>query len=117
MSRDTGTPVTGQPTPELAPASGAWVAQFLAHFDAMDADLVVRGFPPTSPWWRSRIERFLRSGKKRWVLRVGRRGGKSSTLSRLLTAWILWGPWSVPPGDKSQSWGILERPWYRFAWI
>ena len=76
-----------------------WQSAFLGHYDAMDAALVLAGFPPTSPWWRSRIEAFLRSGKPRWVLRKGRRGGKSSTLSRLLTAWILWGPWTIPPGD------------------
>ena len=35
------------------------------------------------------------------MLRVGRRGGKSSTLSRLLVAWILWGPWDIPPGDTA----------------
>jgi hypothetical protein len=78
-----------------------WVTEFLAKFDAMDAALVAAGFPATSRWWRERLERFLRTGKKRWVLRVGRRGGKSSTLSRLLTAWILWGPWTIPPGDTA----------------
>ncbi len=67
----------------------------------MDRALVAAGFPATSPWWRSRLERFLRSGKSRWVLRVGRRGGKSSTLSRLLVAWVLWGPWTIPPGDTA----------------
>lgn len=79
----------------------AWVTEFLERYDAMDRALVACGFPPTSPWWRSRIEKFLRSGKRRWVLRVGRRGGKSTTLSRLLTAWVLWGPWTIPPGDTA----------------
>ena len=73
----------------------------MARYDAMDLALVEAGFPATSPWWRERIEKFLRSGKPRWVLRKGRRGGKSSTLSRLLTAWILWGPWTIPPGDTA----------------
>ena len=67
----------------------------------MDAGLIAAGFPATSPWWRRRIEKFLRSGRSRWVLRVGRRGGKSSTLSRLLVAWVLWGPWTIPPGDTA----------------
>ena len=79
----------------------SWVASFLARYDAVDRLLVERGFPPTSPWWRPRLERFLRSGKRRWVLRVGRRGGKSSTLCRLFTCWLLWGPWRVPPGDTA----------------
>ncbi len=73
----------------------------LARFDALDRLLVVAGFPPTSPWWRTQLERFLRSGRRRWVLRVGRRGGKSSTLCRLCVAVALWGEWSVPPGDTA----------------
>ena len=48
-----------------APHGPAWVSGFLSHFDEMDRALVAFGFPATSPWWRSRIERFLRSGKKR----------------------------------------------------
>ncbi len=73
----------------------------LARFDALDKLLVVHGFPPTSPWWRRELERFLRSGRRRWVLRVGRRGGKSSTLCRLCVVVALWGEWSVPPGDTA----------------
>jgi hypothetical protein len=77
----------------------AWVTQFLRHYDAMDRALVAAGFPATSPWWRQHIERFLRRGCRRWVIRAGRRAGKSSTLARLAVAWAKWGPWSVPPGD------------------
>jgi hypothetical protein len=79
----------------------AWVTKFLRHFDAMDRALVAAGFPPTSPWWRQQIERFLRRGCRRWVIRAGRRAGKSSTLCRLAVAWAKWGPWSVPPGDTA----------------
>lgn len=75
------------------------VSAFLAAFDALDAQLVAHGFPATSPWWRREIERFLRSGRRRWVVRAGRRAGKSSTLCRLAVAWALRGPWHVPPGD------------------
>src|SRR5439155_20613468 len=69
------------------------VDEFLRRFDEMDARLVRLGFHATSPWWRAELERFLRSGRHRWVLRVGRRGGKSSFLCRLAIAWALWGPW------------------------
>lgn len=79
----------------------SWVSSLLGRYDALDALLVERNFPATSPWWRSRLERFLRSGRRRWVLRVGRRGGKSTTLCRLMTVWALWGPWSIPPGDTA----------------
>lgn len=71
----------------------------LARYDQLDRLLVVSGFPPTSPWWRRELERFLRSGRRRWVLRVGRRGGKSSTMCRLMVSVALWGAWVVPPGD------------------
>ncbi len=76
-------------------------SEFLARYDGLDALLVAHGFPRTSPWWRARIERFFRSGRRRWILRVGRRGGKSSTICRLAVAWVLWGPWVVPPGDTA----------------
>jgi hypothetical protein len=72
---------------------------FLARYDAMDRALVAAGFPPTSPWWREQLARFLGSSRRRWILRVGRRGGKSSTLCRVAVAVALWGGWSVPPGD------------------
>lgn len=72
---------------------------FLARFDALDALLVQHGFPPTSPWWRQQIARFFGLGRRRWVIRAGRRAGKSSTLARLAVAWALWGAWSVPAGD------------------
>lgn len=75
------------------------VDAFLTAYDRMDAALVAAGFPETSPWWRTEIEAFLRSGRRRWVIRAGRRAGKSSTLCRLAVAWSLWGTWSVPAGD------------------
>lgn len=82
----------------MKPSHGA---KILRYFDAIDAVLQRAGFPACSPWWRGQLERFLRSGRRRWVLRVGRRGGKSTTLCRLLVAWALFGEWSVPPGDTA----------------
>ncbi|HKY37217.1 MAG TPA: hypothetical protein VJN18_14840 [Polyangiaceae bacterium] len=78
-----------------------WVTDFLRRYDAMDRALVQAGYPATSPWWRAELERFLRARRRRWVPRVGRRGGKSSTMCRLAVAWAKWGPWSVPPGDTA----------------
>lgn len=74
---------------------------FLARLWQLDQELVRVGWPETSPWWRAQIERFFRSGRRRWVLRVGRRGGKSSTLCRVAVAWALFGEWDVPPGDTA----------------
>jgi hypothetical protein len=78
-----------------------WVGSFLRKFDAMDRALVAAGFHPTSGWWRQQIERYLRSGCRRWTIRAGRRAGKSSSMARLAVAWAKWGPWSVPPGDTA----------------
>jgi hypothetical protein len=81
---------------------------FLAHFDAIDRALVKLGFPATSPWFRGEIGRLFdtrapnavkRRLLRRWIIRAGRRAGKSSTLARLAVAWALFGDWLVPPGD------------------
>lgn len=77
------------------------VTAFLDELDAQDALLVKAGFPPMSPWWRAEVHRYFGAlpGPRQWVLRVGRRGGKSSTLCRVAVAWARRGPWHVPPGD------------------
>ncbi len=84
---------------------------FIKRLDAMDVVLVQHGFHDASPWWRKERARFIRALKgrrdergrgaavRRWVLRVGRRGGKSSMLARIAVAWALWGTWFVPTGD------------------
>ncbi len=71
----------------------------LARFDEVDRKLVALGFPATSPWWRACIERWYRSGRRQLVGRIGRRGGKSSTLSRLAVVEAVYGRHDVPPGD------------------
>jgi hypothetical protein len=71
----------------------------MAAYDELDAHLVSKGFPPSSPWWRKRIERFIRSRRKTSVWRVGRRGGKSSTICRVLVVLALVYAWPITPGD------------------
>lgn len=71
----------------------------LAVLGLVEAQLVSAGFPAMSPWWRSTLAGFLRGGRRTLVARVGRRGGKSSTLCRLAVAVALSDEWSVPPGD------------------
>jgi len=81
------------------------VPAFLRHLRQSDATLQRAGFPPISEWWWAEIRRFFGAltgtadGPRQWVLRVGRRGGKSSTLCRVAVSWALAGPWDVPPGD------------------
>ncbi len=83
---------------------------FLRRLWAMDSVLVASGFHAFSPWWRKDISRFIRAlaasktgpgpaTLRRWVIRAGRRAGKSSAFCRLAVAWSLWGSWSVPRGD------------------
>lgn len=74
---------------------------FLQRYFAIDGALVKAGYHATSPWWKSEIVRFARSGRRRWVVRAGRRAGKSSTAARLAICRGLFGEWSVPPGDTA----------------
>lgn len=72
----------------------------LDTLDVLDRALVAHGWPALSPWWRETFERFVQSGCRQLVARVGRRGGKSSSLSRFAVAFALAYPrGAVPPGD------------------
>ena len=69
------------------------------HLAEIDEQLVSRGWPAMSHWWRETLAKFYASGKRQLVLRVGRRGGKSSTLCRVAVAEALYGAHVIPPGD------------------
>ena len=71
----------------------------IARLHALDDALAARGFPRISSWWRSTLTRFYESERRQLVLRVGRRGGKSSTLCRVAVLEALFGEHSIPPGD------------------
>jgi hypothetical protein len=71
----------------------------LAHLEALERALVARAFPAMTGWWREQLTRFYTSGRRQFVLRVGRRGGKSSTLCRVAVLEALYGDHPVPPGD------------------
>ncbi len=78
----------------------AYAAEMNARFDALERALVAKGFPATSPWWREKgVRRHFDHGGRQVVLRVGRRGGKSSTLCRIGVVEALYGRHVVPPGD------------------
>jgi hypothetical protein len=66
---------------------------------ALDEALALQGFPRTSPWWSETLARFYESGRRQVVLRVGRRGGKSSSLCRVGVCEALYGEHHIPPGD------------------
>lgn len=70
-----------------------------ARLREQDEQLRARGFPPISAWWLKALRRFYGSGRRQLVLRVGRRGGKSSTLCRVAVCEALHGRHDVTPGD------------------
>lgn len=76
-----------------------WGERQFGHFLALDRALVAAGFPATSQFFLDFAHDFLTSGCRQAVLRVGRRGGKSSTMCRLAVVSQLWGEHKVPPGD------------------
>lgn len=65
----------------------------------VDKALVKKGFAGLSPWWRDTLRAFYTSQKKQLVLRVGRRGGKSSSLCRVAVAEAIGGEHQIPKGD------------------
>lgn len=52
-----------------------------------------------SPFWKETYQRFYDSDRKQLVLRVGRRGGKSSNLCMLAVATALAGDYKIPATD------------------
>ncbi len=64
----------------------------------VDAILVKKGFPPISPWWLFTIRCFYESGKEWLLVRVGRGGGKSTTLCRVAVVEAIFADRKIPPG-------------------
>lgn len=65
---------------------------FLAALWHLEETLIAAGFPPMPAWWRETIERFERSGKRRRVIRKGRRVFASTCVApRLAVAEMLFG--------------------------
>lgn len=73
--------------------------EVVRRFKALDSYLQTKGFPATSPEWHRQIERWYTSGVLQFVGRVGRGGGKSSTICRLAVCEALYGKHHINPGD------------------
>ncbi len=85
------------------------VDRFLAHYDCLDAALEMQGFKPTLPWWRETIERFYRSGKRRLVVRKGRRVYASTQIApRLAVVEMLWGEHEHIKGSPPLNYAFLS---------
>lgn len=61
--------------------------------------LVRKGFPPMTEWWKGRLEAFYKSGRRRFVGRIGRKGHKSTNGCRIATNEIMHGEHLLRPGD------------------
>lgn len=69
-------------------------------FREMNEILEAQGWVKISPWWWNFFETLFAIGWIRnWVIRGGRRGGKSSSLMRFVVWSILYGDHVVPIGD------------------
>jgi hypothetical protein len=64
--------------------------EVIKRIDVVEQRCSAAKVPAMSPFWREALIRFLMSGKRQLVVRAGRRGGKSSTLSRFAVAYALW---------------------------
>lgn len=92
---------TGRPAlspVELEPAPGH-AHRILGLLEALDKRLRDAGWPAISSWWWNTLSDFYCSGLRELVLRVARRGGKTTTLARVGVCEICWGDHAIPPGD------------------
>ena len=66
----------------------------------VDQRVVDYGMPRMSDWWRFAISGFYASGKRWGIFRVGRGGGKSTTLTRIAATEGLFAERQIPPGQR-----------------
>jgi hypothetical protein len=82
--------------------AGTRITDVFSRLMALDKILVGANFPPMSPWWKTQLRKFYKTGRRRLVARVGRRGGKSTTICRWAVAEALYGGHKIPPGDVGE---------------
>ncbi len=74
-----------------------------ASFDSLEAiddALADEGVPPMSPFWRETLREFYEHPTARTlVLRVGRRGGKGLTMTKVAINEAVFGDFTIPPGE------------------
>ena len=75
---------------------------FFSHYMQIERQLLARneGWPATSDFWKQLIEDSQDVYVRQVTARVGRRGGKSTTLCRILVTLALHGDWEIAAGDK-----------------
>lgn len=83
---------------------------FLARLWALEDELVRAGLPAIpGTWWRSQLERFYLSGKRRLVVRKGRRVFASTAIApRISVAEMLFGEHAWLPGTPPLEYAFLS---------
>jgi hypothetical protein len=61
--------------------------------------LAAAGHHPLTTWWRSELPAFYESSADTLIAMVGRGGAKSHTSAKLSLNEVLFGGWTVPPGE------------------
>lgn len=74
-------------------------ADLFARLMQVDRVLVSKGWHALSPWWVETFKRLIGRKVRRWVIRAGRRSGKSSSLCRFAVCTALFGEHVVQAGD------------------
>lgn len=84
-------------------------AAFLDRLWRLEAALVDAGFPAMPQWWRDTITRFYLSGKRRLIVRKGRRVFASTCVApRLAVAEMLFGGHQHLPGTPPNMYVFLS---------
>jgi hypothetical protein len=84
---------------EPAPIVRTCPADVMTCLGEIDLELQRLGQHGISPWWWQQLGEFYRSQRWLFVGRVGRRGGKSDTVSKVAIAEVLTGRHKIPLGD------------------
>lgn len=87
------------------PASWSWAPSLdapivPAKLLRLNQLLEAQNWPTMSPWWLEQIGNVYGLGRKRNAFRVGRRGGKSTTVCRIAVYESLFVRHDIPPGDE-----------------
>lgn len=85
-----------------------FTADPMGRLRAIDAVLAQSGFHPMSAWWDETFALFYASGKLQFTGRIGRRGGKSSDVSRVAVSEGIGTPRTLPPGEAG-TWPIISH--------
>jgi hypothetical protein len=85
--------------PELGAPDNVWLPELPIRLREINEVLVSKGWPDMSPFWTRTIALCYFAERRNCVFRVGRRGGKTTAVCRVIVYEVLYGDHTVPPGD------------------